>query len=457
MSEVSLLVLIEAGEVRSLVGLGFQVQLPDVLIWGPSVLPRIEALAEETERWPSENQLLGAVVIDRDSRRLTRAAASETFDTPYQLVLFDRMLAAVWGYDVETIDLSCQAIADAARIDMPAIDPKLARRMMNATMGAAMREDDEYEDQDEQDYASEDGEYHYGEGDDFRQLTTRNPQTNEVASMVRQYHDQGWFVSVREADGQLYRHYLGDFVMQTFSDLGPAVIGQITQLNEISVPKENHATRGVVVDAPAQTLCVWSHPRGVTMWDELDQAWPEWKVDRWRDNGYRRHLDETGESDHVVVPSDTQALAGFVPLLVEQLDLDEMLSQIKSGCRGYVYRGFGCLAIVLAIPALIAGAVTGSWKGPFAFAGTLWALAYIAYLILATKMKRSFSQLADKKEQAKEMLPKLAPEDKSEREQIVRAALSDAGLPDFDQVQAFAETYDDDDDDDESIDPIVSA
>ena len=455
MSEISLLVLIEAGQVRSLAGPGFQLPLPDVLIWGPDVLSRIEALTTETEVWPTESQLASAMVIDRDSHRLVRAGASHTFDTPYQVILFDRMLSAAWGYDVEHVALTNQAIAAAARIDLPPIDSKLARQIVARAMGGLEEECDFEDDQHDIDEGEDEYEDEYAydaEGDDFRQLTTQRV-ADDSESMLREYEDHNWFVSIRAVTDEPFRHYRGEYVLRTFCDGGPDVIGQLPRLHEISVPKESQAKRGVVVDASKRTLNLWSHPRGVSGWDELDQAWSGWTIQRWHANGYRRQLEVTGEADRVVTPSDLQSLSGFVPLMVEQFDLQEMFGQLKSSYRRFVRRGFGCLAIVLAIPALIAWAVSGGWKGPFAFAATLWVIALVVYLRFAGKIKRDFSSLAEKREHVEEMLPKLAPETKEERIGKVNQVLQAAGLPDFEQIQACAER--DDDDNDEPLEPIV--
>jgi hypothetical protein len=450
MSEISLLVVIEAGQVRSLSALAFQLPLPESLIWGPAVLTRIEGIAQEATSWPTDRQLASAVIIDRDARRLVRAGASETFDTPYQLVLFDRMLSAAWqGYDVDHIELTRPAIAAAAGIDPPPIDPKRSQQMVRAAMGGDHELDDE-EDEDE-DYEFD--EFDDGEGDDFRQLITKPNAAADGEAMMRQYEDQHWLVSVRANPDQPYRHYLGDFVMQTFTEGGPEVIGQLNQFTETEMLKEQHASRGIVVDVDGRTLSIWAHPRGLSWWGDLDRAWPGWNIERWLTNGFRRHLDATGEAERIVIPSDLQALAGFVPDLTEQLDLDAVLGQLTSGVRGFVRRGFGCLAVVLAVPAMIAWAVSGSWQGPFAFAATVWVMAYIAYRVFAAKLKRNFSGLSAQKEKAAEMLPKLAPQDEQERIQIVAAALQSAGLPDFEQVVAYAER---DDEDDEDISPIVS-
>lgn len=450
MSETSLLVLVEAGQIRSLVGLAFQIPLPDALIWGPAVLSRIETIGEQTDTWPTDPQLAGAVVIDRDTRRMFRAGASHTFDTPYQSVLFDRMLASVWGYHVEAIELRGEAIAGAAGIALPNTDPTLAQRMMQGTMQQYASDEQQHEfEYDEEDF-DETG------GEDFRQLTTSSGDHQRDAIM-RDVEDQDWLVSIRAGPREPYQHFRGDFVMQTFSGAGPEVINQLTSLSQIEMPKEHRALRGVVVDIASQTLSLWSHPRGVTMWDELDRAWPQWTINRWCSNGYRRHLELTGEAERMIVPSDLEALSGFVPALAEQLDLKEMFGQLKSGVRGCVFRAFGCLGIVLAIPASIAWLVTGAWQGPFAFAGTLWAIAFVGYLVFAHKVKTNFSSIAEKTGQAEAMMPKLAPEEKSERERIVNQALLAAGFPDLQQVQACAERYDEEDDDDHTIDPIVSA
>ena len=71
MSEVSLIVLMEAGQIRSLATTAFRIPLPDSLIWGPGVTSAIEAQTQEIDAWPSIDDVEAAVVIDRDQRQIT--------------------------------------------------------------------------------------------------------------------------------------------------------------------------------------------------------------------------------------------------------------------------------------------------------------------------------------------------------------------------------------------------
>ena len=433
MSDITLLVLIEAGQVRSLVGTSLQVPLPDALIWGASVLPEIEQTANETSVWPSEGQLSCAIVLDRDARRIVRAGASHSFNTPYQLVLFERMLTAVWDYQVEQVTLSHEEIARAAGIDCLPVDPHFARRIW-----ASLHDEEGDVDSDEDEDSGDDFDgYDDGIGEDFRQLTTTSV-ANVENDIYQQVEDHNWLVSVRE-QGDLFRHYRGDYVMQTLCDVGPDVIASFAELNETNVPNENATSRGIIIDLITTSVTVWSHPRGVNRCGELQSAWPGWTIDQWHSNGYRRHLDATDESERTVITSDLRVLAGFVPALAERFDLNELVGQVKSSVRGCVFRAYGCLAIVLAIPALLAWAATGGWRGPFAFAGGLWMIAFVAYVAFSSKMKRNFASMIEQGSDMSAKFRPLGPDEKGERIRHADEALKAAGLPGYQQVKQESE------------------
>ena len=456
MSEACLLLIRENGQTRSLLGSGLLSPLPDSLIWGPESIDRLEANYRLTEVWPDEFQIVGAAVIDRDAGQLVFAGANiGTFANAYQLELFARLLVARWnGYRVSQVDVSSQAIAEAANIEIPPIDRKAAYEVLREAFALDPELDEELDDDYLQDEVN---------GEDFRALTRRVPpeasdsQTarHAQAEAMREWEDRDWWVSVRDEGVDKFSHYQGDFFLQTLEQSGPSLLSKIRQFGESDPPKERDCSRGIVLDANAHTLFIWSHPRGTPAWLNLkDEQWASWSLERWSSNGYRRQLELTGQTDRIVTDTDIRSLSGFVPDLVEQLNMDEMFESIKSGFKGLVRKTFGCLAFFLAIPAAITAAITGGWKAPFAFAATLWVLAFFAYLWFARKMKKQFEPLSQMQAQQQSGFTSVAPDEVEQRIEIIDQALVFAGLPNYQQVSEYAQSYDEDDDG-EPVDPIV--
>ncbi|MCG8650707.1 MAG: hypothetical protein MI861_12795 [Pirellulales bacterium] len=452
MSEVSLMVLIEAGQTRNLAAVAFRVPLPDVLLWGPDAIDRIESQTQQIDCWPSLKALQCAVVLHRDQRRIAIAGASNTFTTPYQLVLFLKMLRSVWpGYQVDPIAMTEADLAEAVAGSIPEIDPALADQLMNESFGDIDEEDDE-------DYQEYDDDFDHS-ATDLRQLVRREqswePDEDEEDERL-------WWVSLKLAEPddagnqntrQPVRHLQGSFVWSLLDSAGPNAVEQLAELPTAEIPTEEETNCGIVLDLPARSISFWSHPSGSVSWQSLQQAWDGWAMEYWVDNGFRRQLEWCGDAGYVPA-SDTRVLAEFVPELAEQPDFDEIIGDIKSGFRSMVRRGFGCLALALAVPALLAWAVSGSWQGPFAFAAGLWLVVYIGYRLLLGKLKRNLLAGVNRESFKQDtFLPKLAPESKEERIRMIDEALQTARLPSFQQINDYYENVDEDWD--EPVEPIV--
>lgn len=451
--EVSLIALIEAGQLRTLAASSFRLPLPASLIWGTEVVGRIEAIADEIESWPPIDHLEAVVILNRDTRQLIRAGACNTFDTPYQLVLFERMLESVWnGYSVEAVPMEAAALRVALGQDLPGTDASIPGELFSSALGT---------DVDKDDWEDEAGQ---GSGD-FRSLTTTD--RFEGGQRDDEYDtdddEEQWWVSVRGAvdrdtvdpNGRgEFRHFIGSAIWKSLQGSGPDVLQQLEQLPDASVPDESDTTRGILIDAVTRHISLWSYPRGIDDPDALGDAWSGWAVTPWHEDGFRRQLDAAGEQTFIPA-SDTAVLAEFVPMLIEQPDLSEAIGEIKSSFRSFVWRGFGCLAVVLAIPTALASLLSGSWKGPVGFAVGLWLVAYVGYRLVVRTAKKAFAPITEGTFNQDAILPKLGPEPQEERERLIDDALAAARLPSLDQINSFAEYHDGDDG--EAIEPIVRA
>ena len=461
MSEVNLLVFVEAGQLRSLATAAFRLPLPNTLIWGPSAIPRIEAQCEQVAAWPPLDRIDSIAIVNRDRQEIVLAGASDTFQTPYQLMLFARMLGGVWeGMAVRSAMLTSESLRAAIGGEPPSTDSQLPRQLLEAAVGPSHSsdEDDDAElhgDRTASDFrqlSGQDSSAVAGEGrPDFAEPQPGDPaQAGDDAAVPDD--ESEWWVSVRFAEETEFRHYLGSFVWQTLATAGPGMLESLQELPTTEIPPEDETWQGIVLDEVDRALWYWAHPRGVAAefggapaaqeagtrpgW----QAWSEWRVEAWSDNGFRRQAEHV--AGHFIPASDTEVLAELIPQLVEQPDLAQAIGEIRSGVRRFVRRGFGCLALVLAVPATLAWLVSGSWQGPFAFAAGLWIMAYVGYRIVAHKIKRSFSPLSQPTFHQDAILPKLGPESEEERIAVISGALRSARLPSYEQITTFAELRD---------------
>ena len=441
-SELSLVVIIEAGEVRSLVSPAFRFPLPDSLIWGAGCLEEIEKYAEDVARWPAIEQLEAAVVINRDRQIITYSGSSSTFDRPYQLVLFRQMIESVWvGYTVKPVPMARDSLAEATGREAPKVDSSIAGNLMNELSGGA--------DDAQADYAEH-------EANDFRELSGSSiSAVPDDAPHWDDDEDRQWWVSVKTTGESSFRHFQGSFVWKALQSSGPEILDKLGDFETTSVPDEELTFQGIVFDQPNKSVSYWSHPLLPGESHGFSELWSEWTVTYWIENGFRQQIRRTEESSFVF-DTDLHILAEFVPVLVEQADFSEVVDSLKTSIRSVVRAGFGCLAMVLAVPAFIAWAVSGSWEGPFAFAAGLWLVAYITYWVVAHRVKRNFKDVYDRG--TSESFANIAPDSRPEREALIDRGLVPAGLPCLEDIVAYSESMDDEDDydtDDEPIRPIV--
>lgn len=441
MSEVSLVVLVEAGKPRHLACASFQLVLPDALLWGPEALPTIEEIAEEVNVWPPLDEIGCVVAIDKVNRRIVRAGSSFSFDTPYELELFQRMVASAWkGYRIEPASMTRESLENLVGDSLPETDNLLARRLAaKAFPGFADDEDeDEYDDEPEA-------------ANDFRRLMGpdgETPEDGEDGPPVDRWDEEdesSVWVSVRYADDDAahFKHYSGSFVWETLASSGPDLLDRLHEIPTSDVPEENETFNGIVLDAVDKSIGYWSFPRGPIDAGEFGNGWSDWTVEPWLENGFRRQLEVTGATDFIPV-SDTAALASFVPMMAEQTDLEGVIEEIRSSVRSCSRRSFGCLALVLAVPASLAWLVSGSWEGPFAFAFGLWLVAYVGYRVMLGKIKRGLAPITEQRLEQEDGHPQIAPEEKEDRVAWIDSVLTDAKLPSFEQITFFAEVDDED-------------
>lgn len=426
MSEISILIVKEATQARTHLALGAQTRLPESLVWGADSIDELESNCVASETWPTDQHILNATVIDKDKRRITIAGGSLFCVMPYQAVLLDRLIQQAWpAYSIEHIPLLGEAIADAAEIAMPPVDPALPRKIISETFGEL---DDEEDDVD--------------------------PVRHErrLLEAAREVEDQDWWISLRRENETRFQHYEADYVLKALRESGTEFIHQLTQVPESDPPDESECGRGIVIDESTRTLVHWSYPRGVATWSDLNHDWSDWNIQTWMVDGFRRQLSTTGELERSVLKTDLSHLSEFVPVIVERFDMESLVGAFRSGVRGMVRKGFGCLAVVLAIPAALVWAISGVWKGPFVVAAGFWLLAYVGYRVMASKMKRQMEPIVQQQSKMQNINPKIGLEEESDRVAHIDRLLKAAGLPSYQQITEYDEF---DGGDDEHIGPIV--
>ncbi len=421
MRQIGLLICTESGQTRSYVFYGEGSEFPACLVWGESVVDSVEAKVDPVDAWPPESEIMCAAVINRDQRCLTLIGGDVPFVAPYQMELLEQLVTAAWqGFDVRLSTLSHQALAKAAGSSVAPIDAKLG----NDFATTSGEQDDE---------ADSDSDNQV----DFRGLVVQSDSYED--ELRRCIEDDDWWVSVRIEKQHV--HFFGDNLLTALEEFGPSFLQQLDSFEHADPPPELECSRGLLIDVTNQTIHAWSFPLGLPEWFHFNQKqWPGWSLEVWQRNGFRRQLEHTGESESYIEMSDMACLASFVPVMTEPISFDDAMKTIKSSVRGVVWRGYGCLGMVLSVPAAIVWAITGSWKGPFLFAAILWIAAVFAVQKFLGKLKHGIKPVLDKHQQMRDNTPEFGPKSREERISRMNELLKIAGMPSYEQIDGYVDS-----------------
>jgi hypothetical protein len=208
----------------------------------------------------------------------------------------------------------------------------------------------------------------------------------------------------------------------------PEALKALTVLKPATIPPENVVSEGLYINLPAQTVGFWGSPELFALMKKHAAAWNGWKL-TWLKRGY------AGQCELAQAPGTAmhtaEAVARVVPLILstQQFDTEVMLNAIGGGLKSFANKAVGCLLIVLCLPLVVFGIVSGNWKYVFIAMGVTALLVLGAYRLLVLRFKRAVKKGLSQAEQPSAKPLVAGPQDEASRRKRIDELLKRAGLP----------------------------
>ncbi len=405
MSEPAMFATVRDGVARFFADRWASAVLRREVMWGPEDFESWVLQFEPLDEWDGECD--GGAVVDFDRRILAWSCDAPGYRVPRVSFVYQKMLAAAWrDFEIVHVDGGNEALArylPSAGEDTPALivqnrgpdrDPPVARPTTVDEARRCVTDDDEQENDDD---------------------------------AIR-----AW-VTLIDADGKTRQRELEalpfDLLMaktdalQALAALGPAPI-----------PPEAVVSEGIWINSSERSAGFWGPPELYAMMKKYSEHWQDWNL-TWLKKGY---ADQCAAASTKGMPmTNAQAVAIVVPLILstQQFDAQVMLGAIGGGLKRTANKAVGCLLVVLSLPVLIFGLVTGNWRGVLITIAVTSLVVLGVYQFAVYRFKRMVRRGLSDSERERPQPVVAGPQDEGMRRKRIDELLNRAGLPRLAQVE----------------------
>ncbi len=398
MSEPAIFGLIRDGETRYYADRCPVVFLHREIMYGPDDFEAWVTQLDELEDW--EEECSGGAVVDYDRRRLVWYGETQTLRIPRVVAVYNRLLQAAWpGFEIAFAPEGMKDLAAAVGADE--MEEWYGEERPETVRDAAGLYDEE-EDEEQTDDEEEDHERF--DDDEVR----------------------AW-VTIVGTDGAIRHRHLGrlpedllarsDDPLQDLLDLPPD-----------EVPAEGVLAEGMWIDEASQSLGVWGAHAIQKRVPDIQSGWEGWTV-QWAERGYEQQCEVAGP---VGIPlNDSEALAKILPsiLTTKRFDMSTVMGAIGGGLKRTAMKATGCLLMVICLPLVIFGLVSGNWTAVIISIAATCAVVIAAFKVVEYKVKNSLMGNMPMVNDGGEAPPAAGPLDDSLRRQRIDQLLTAASLP----------------------------
>jgi len=136
---------------------------------------------------------------------------------------------------------------------------------------------------------------------------------------------------------------------------------------------------------------------------------------------------------------DEEALAKVLPsiLTTKRFDMSTVLGAIGGGLKKTAMKATGCLLVVICLPLVIFGLVSGNWTAVLISIAVTCAIVITAFKVIEYKVKKSFNNKMPMGGNAEDAPPAAGPLDELQRRQRIDQLLAEAGLPALAKVEPY--------------------
>ncbi|MEX0792077.1 MAG: hypothetical protein WD045_03015 [Pirellulaceae bacterium] len=405
------------------------------LVWGPDDFENWVMQRDQVDRWDEDAG--AAVVVDYDQRKLFWSAWSGTLDDfwiPRVAELHQRLVKAAWpGYDVRYVGCREQwqemvELAGGKGNGIERFDPFAVR--VESVREAAGQYDPDFADDDEDDgpprrllsgpdKALED------DDDDDDDYDSEDEPFEFMPEQAR-----AWITLIDEEGSVRHRH-----LMQIPLDLLHAeshVIEHLKACPPAEVPPESVVKEGVWIDVPGRVIGLWGGKNLKGRMDTVREHWDDWRIE-WAEEGYLRHCAACDTPGRPMAEID--ALGSLLPrvLTIKRFDMNELADQIGSGVKGFAKKATGCLLMVICLPLLIFGAVSGQWQAVGITVLVTAVVVAVIFKVIEYRVRRWYRESIPTAEPEDD--PAAGPLDERARRARLDRLLLVAGFPPLEEVE----------------------
>ena len=328
--------------------------------------------------------------------------------------VYNRMLQAAWpGFKVAFAEEGMKDLAEALGAEaLGAEDGGVwyPEERSETVREAALLDDDE----DELDEEEEEEEEEYGrfDEDDIRAWVT----IVAADGTVRHWHLSELSEDLLQADGD---------PLQALMDLPPD-----------EVPPEGVVAEGMWLDQAEKSIGLWGGYSLRARLPEMESAWDGWSIE-WAERGYERQCETAGPAG--VPLKDEEALAKVLPsiLTTARLDVSTVIGALGGGLKRTAVKATGCLLVVICLPLVVFGLVSGDWTAVLISIAVTCAVVIAVFKVIERKVKNSLMGKMAMKNEGDGAPPAAGPLDEARRRQRIDRLLAAAGLPALSQVEPY--------------------
>ena len=404
MSEPAIFGLIRDGETRYYADRWAVVFLHREIMYGPDDFEAWVTQLEELDEW--EEECSGGAVVDYDNKRLIWCGETQSLQIPRVNAVYNRLLQAAWpGYEIASAHEGMKDLAEAVGAEDGG---EWYGEERPETVREAARLYDEDEPEDDEEEADE--EYQRFDDDDVR----------------------AW-VTMVEADGAIRHRHL----FQLSDDLLTSSNESLQALMDLppdEVPPEGLVAEGMWIDQANKSIGIWGAHALQKRLPDIQSGWQGWSV-QWAERGYEQQCEGAGPAG--VPLTDVEALAKLLPsiLTTKRFDMSTVLGALGGGLKKTAMKATGCLLIVICLPLVIFGLVSGNWTAVLISIAITCAVVITAFKVIEYKVRNSVMGKMPMTNERDQAPPAAGPLDQSQRRQRIDQLLAATSLPTLAEVE----------------------
>jgi hypothetical protein len=407
MSEPAMFALVRDGEMRYFADRWAGATLRRELMWGPEDFEKWVLQFEPLDEW--EDECDGAAVIDFDRRILTWNGDTSSYRVPRVQFVYQKMLAAAWpDFEIHPVSARSNALV------------KHLQSIGQPNTPALIAQDGDAQD----------------ESSDYRPATVeeaKRPVADEEEGQEAANDTVRAWVTIVDADGRTRQRHLDRLPLDLLS-AAPEALSSLSALEPAVVPPEAIVSEGLCISPSQRTAGFWGSPELFALLKKHEARWNGWQL-TWLKRGYADQCRVAGTRGMPM--RNAEAVAKVVPLILstQQFNAEVMLNAIGGGLKKFANKAIGCLLLVISLPLVIFGLVSGNWRSVFITIAITAAVVLGAYRLVVARFKRMVNRrmLRGEDDTAKRLAA--GPQDQAARRKRIDELLKRAGLPRMAEVE----------------------